>query len=84
MGYLTSKKLPGLPGSPVVRALCFHCSGHRSPGQGTKIPHAKWLDQKKKKQNQMAKLLPKSTAKDFQVTDMLTNEVSIVTAIVNG
>ena len=43
-----------------------------------------WLDQKKKKQNQIAKLLPKSTAKDFQVTDMLTNEVSIVTAIVNG
>ena len=84
MRYLTFKKLPELPGSPVVRALCFHCTGHRSPGQGTKMPHTMWLDQKKrKKKNQIAKLLPKSTDKDFQVPDILINEVSTVTTIVN-
>ena len=28
------------PGGPVVKTLCFHCSGHGSiPGRGTKIPH---------------------------------------------
>ena len=33
-----------------VRTLCFHGNRHRSiPGQGTKILHAGWHSQKKKK-----------------------------------
>ena len=36
------------PGGPVVRTSSFHCRGQGvpSPGQGTKIPHAKQCDQK--------------------------------------
>lgn len=58
--------------------------GARSPAQGTKMPHTMRPDQKKRgKKNQIAKLLPKSTGKDFQVPDILINEVSTVTTIVN-
>ena len=35
------------PGSPVVRALCFHCRAQGLiPGKGTTIPHASWCHQK--------------------------------------
>ena len=37
------------PGSPVVKILCFLCRGHGFSGLGTKIPHASWCSQKKKK-----------------------------------
>ena len=37
------------PGGPVVKTWCFHYDGLGSiPGQGTKIPQAKWYSQKKK------------------------------------
>ena len=38
------------PGGPVVKTLRFHCRGAGSiPGRGTKILHAVWHGQKKKK-----------------------------------
>ena len=34
-------RAPDFPGGPVVRTLCFQCSGHSSiPGGSTKILHA--------------------------------------------
>ena len=37
------------PGSPVVKALCFHYRGHRfDPWLGTKIPHTAWYGVAKK------------------------------------
>ena len=36
------------PGSPMVRAWCFHCQSLGSiSGQGTKIPQGAWCGQKK-------------------------------------
>lgn len=33
----------GVPGVPVVRALCFYCRGHGfNPGWGMKIPQTMW------------------------------------------
>lgn len=38
------------PGSLIVKTQHFHCRGFGlTAGQGTKLPHAKWHDQKKKK-----------------------------------
>ena len=40
----------GFPGSPMVKICTFNAGGMGSiPGQGTKIPHASWHGQKKKK-----------------------------------
>ena len=36
------------PGGPVVRTPCFHCRGNGFDW-GTRIPHAVWHGQKKKK-----------------------------------
>ena len=53
--YQQILKSPGFmefPGHPVVKTLSFHCwkgGGVSIPGQGTKIPHAMWHNQKKKK-----------------------------------
>ena len=42
-----------LPGSPVVRTLCFLCRGVSSiPGEGTKIPEAAQYGQKKKNKDE--------------------------------
>ena len=33
----------------MIKTLCFQCRGHGLiPAQGTKIPHAKWPEKKKK------------------------------------
>ena len=38
------------PGSAEVKTLCFHCRGAGLiPGQGTKVSHAAWCSQEKKK-----------------------------------
>ena len=39
----------GFPGGPVVKTLPFQCRGHGLNDQETKIPHAMWYGQLKKK-----------------------------------
>ena len=47
----TIKKSGEFPGSLVLIALCFHCSGLGSvPVPGTKALHAMWCGQKKKEE----------------------------------
>ena len=43
-------KVREFPGGPVVRTLCFHCRGHGFD-PWTKIPHAPWHGQEKKKRH---------------------------------
>ena len=47
-----------VPDSPVVRTPCFHCREHGvNPWLGTKIPHAVWHGQKKKKEKRKKNLM---------------------------
>ena len=53
----TIKKSGEFPGSLVLIALCFHCSGLGSvPVPGTKALHAMWCGQKKKKEEGRRKM----------------------------
>ena len=51
-------KLKDFPDSPVVKILRFQCRGRVGliPGLGTKIPHAEWHGQKKKKKKSIMTL----------------------------
>ena len=53
---LSCKDFLDFPGSPVIKTPCFYFRGTGSiPGWGTKILHATWHSQKKKK-NQISSL----------------------------